>query len=59
MPFCTQFRKLCVGGYNDVFLWKEILRYAKKDAVFVTDDVKTDWWEMTQTQGEVPFGTLY
>ena len=37
-----------VRKYSDFIIWKEILRYAKgegKDIVFVTDDVKADWWE--------------
>lgn len=37
-----------VRKYSDLILWKEILRFAKgksKDIVFVTDDVKADWWE--------------
>lgn len=37
-----------IRQYSDYILWSEILDYssgAKKDIVFVTDDVKTDWWE--------------
>lgn len=37
-----------VRKYSDLILWKEILRFAKsenKDVIFVTDDVKRDWWE--------------
>ncbi len=33
--------------YGDLFIWKEIIRYAKendKDVIFVTQDVKEDWW---------------
>lgn len=40
-----------VRKYSDLILWKEILRYAKssrKDIIFVTDDVKRDWWEAGQ-----------
>nr|WP_297705293.1 PIN domain-containing protein [uncultured Butyrivibrio sp.] len=36
-----------VRQYSDLFLWNEILRFAKnkkKDVIFVTDDVKDDWW---------------
>lgn len=36
-----------VRKYSDLIMWKEILRYAKNQAVnviFVTDDVKSDWW---------------
>lgn len=36
-----------VRKYSDLILWKEIIRYAKAndtDIIFVTDDVKSDWW---------------
>lgn len=38
-----------VRKYSDLILWKEILRFAikeKKPVLFVTDDVKSDWWEV-------------
>lgn len=34
--------------YNDLILWKEILKFSKTnktDVIFVTDDIKLDWWE--------------
>ncbi len=37
-----------VRKYSDLILWQEILRYARNQAVnvvFITDDVKADWWE--------------
>lgn len=37
-----------VRKFSDLILWKEILRFAakeKKNVIFVTDDVKADWWE--------------
>lgn len=37
-----------VRKYSDLIMWKEILLYAKnnsKDIIFVTDDVKSDWYE--------------
>lgn len=37
-----------VRKYSDLILWKELLRFAakeKKHIIFVTDDVKADWWE--------------
>lgn len=37
-----------IRKYSDLILWLETLRYAKKeskDVVFITDDVKADWWE--------------
>jgi predicted nucleic acid-binding protein len=37
-----------IRKYSDLILWKEIIRYSKEnkiDVVFVTDDVKLDWWE--------------
>jgi hypothetical protein len=36
-----------VRKYSDLIMWREILRYAKinnTDVIFVTDDVKSDWW---------------
>lgn len=36
-----------IAKYSDLILWKEIIRYAKqnqKNIIFVTDDVKPDWW---------------
>lgn len=38
--------------YNDYLLWWETLRYAKcnnTNVIFVTDDVKRDWWENSGT----------
>ena len=46
-----------VRKYSDLILWKEILKYAKteeKDIVFVTDDVKADWWE-SSADGSITF----
>lgn len=37
-----------IRKYSDYIIWSEILRYArnkKTNIIFVTDDVKTDWWE--------------
>ena len=37
-----------IRKYSDLILWKETLRYAKSQSVnvvFITDDVKADWWE--------------
>ncbi len=34
--------------FGDLVIWKEVIRFAKQQAVpvvFVTDDVKEDWWE--------------
>jgi len=36
-----------VRKYSDLIMWKEVLRYAKindTNVIFVTDDVKSDWW---------------
>lgn len=36
-----------VRKYSDLIIWKEILRYSKDNSVnilFVTNDVKNDWW---------------
>ena len=38
-----------VRKYGDLIIWKELLKFAreqKKDIIFITDDVKTDWWEI-------------
>lgn len=40
-----------VRKYSDLILWNEILRFAKlnsKNVIFVTDDVKADWWETVE-----------
>lgn len=37
--------------YGDLFAWKEILSMArdrKKDVLFITNDVKMDWWDKEQ-----------
>lgn len=36
-----------IDKYNDLILWKEVLKYCRKNEknlIFVTDDVKSDWW---------------
>lgn len=38
-----------VRKFSDLILWKEVLLFAateKKNIIFVTDDVKADWWEL-------------
>lgn len=40
-----------VRQYSDFILWSEIIEYAtrnKTNIVFVTDDVKADWWETAE-----------
>ncbi|WP_423738389.1 PIN-like domain-containing protein [Clostridium algidicarnis] len=37
-----------IKKYSDLIIWKEILKYAsehEKNIIFVTDDVKRDWWQ--------------
>lgn len=37
--------------YGDFIIWKEVLRFAKEkgvNVIFVTDDVKPDWWEIVE-----------
>lgn len=37
-----------VRKYGDLIIWKELLKFAhtqSKNIIFVTDDVKADWWE--------------
>lgn len=39
--------------YGDFIIWKQILNYAqkeKKDIIFITNDVKEDWWEIVNGQ---------
>ncbi len=46
-----------VRKYSDLILWQETLRYSKKNnapIVFVTDDVKADWWQ-TNDDGNKQF----
>ena len=41
-----------VRQYSDFLLWNEIIEYSAhlhKDIVFVTDDVKADWWDTVTT----------
>lgn len=41
--------------YSDLILWKEVIRFAKekqKNIIFVTDDVKPDWWDGKNNQYE-------
>lgn len=45
-----------VRKYSDLIMWKEILRYAKdndRDVIFVTDDIKIDWW--VANNGQIVF----
>ncbi|MGH1110954.1 PIN domain-containing protein [Bacillus paranthracis] len=40
-----------VESYGDFFIWKETLRFCKendKNLIFVTDDVKEDWYNLTE-----------
>ncbi len=42
------------GKYGDLIIWKEIIEHAKKDEIksiiFITDDKKEDWWQITSGQ---------
>ena len=52
-------RKDGVRKFSDLILWQELLRYAKREnisVVFVTDDVKADWWQ-TDDNGNKQFHT--
>ena len=47
-----------VRKYGDLIIWKEMLKFAlkqSKNIIFITDDVKADWWE---TQDNKKFSTL-
>ncbi len=51
-----------IRKYSDYILWSEILDYslyAKKDVVFITDDVKTDWWENSIDESGNPVRLVY
>lgn len=40
--------KTGIQMYNDLVIWKEVLKFCKenqKNVIFVTDDVKADWYE--------------
>lgn len=42
-----------VKKYSDLIIWKEIIKYAKTastNVIFVTDDVKSDWWTNINNQ---------
>lgn len=44
-----------IRKYSDLILWKEIIHHAKEQQVniiFVTDDVKADWWKTDGTSPE-------
>lgn len=44
-----------IDKYNDLILWKEVLKYCRendKNLIFVTDDVKPDWWTGDGTKKE-------
>ncbi|WP_454862267.1 PIN-like domain-containing protein [Peribacillus frigoritolerans] len=44
-----------IRKYSDLILWKEVIRFAKeeqKNIIFVTDDVKPDWWNIVNNQYE-------
>lgn len=42
-----------VQAYGDLLIWKEVMRYCKEkqmNLIFVTDDVKEDWFELRNTE---------
>ena len=42
-----------VRKYGDLIIWKELLKFAREqeqDVIFITDDVKADWWETDNEQ---------
>ncbi len=44
-----------IRKYSDLILWKEIIQFAKekqKNIIFVTDDVKPDWWNIENDKYE-------
>ncbi|MBO9100020.1 MULTISPECIES: PIN-like domain-containing protein [unclassified Rhizobium] len=49
--FYTDYGVQYIGIYGDLILWKQILDYAKEknlqSIIFVTDDSKPDWWNIS------------
>lgn len=49
--FCDEKEKKDLGKrqlYGDLIVWKQIIRHSnntKKNIIFVTDDLKEDWWQ--------------
>lgn len=42
--------------YGDLIIWKQILKYAKenkKSIIFITDDLKEDWWLLDKSNRKV------
>jgi hypothetical protein len=42
-----------VRKYGDLIIWKEMLRFSRSNninIIFITDDVKADWWEIQNDQ---------
>ncbi len=47
--------------YGDLIIWKQIIKYAKetqKDIIFVTQDIKEDWWIKKEGKAEGPLYSL-
>lgn len=47
--------------YGDLIIWKQMIKYATsshKDIVFVTQDVKEDWWVKKNGKADSPLHTL-
>lgn len=58
--FCDSKKDGPDKGYGDFFIWKQLLEKtskSKQHTVFVTDDMKVDWWLKThgQSLGPVPY----
>lgn len=44
-----------IRKYSDLIMWKEVIRYARENQsniIFVTDDIKPDWWDTTKSPFE-------
>ncbi len=52
-------------SYGDLIIWKQIIEYCKnnnneiKNVIFITDDVKEDWWNIIQSNGKKRIGARY
>ena len=54
-------KKKGLAKYGDLFIWKEMIEFSKKEKVnliFITLDLKDDWWENSKTHLEPNFDLI-
>ncbi|MBU5308507.1 hypothetical protein KQI18_12040 [Clostridioides mangenotii] len=47
-----------IRKYSDLIIWKEIMKFSlehKKNIIFITDDIKVDWWERKSSNNDLTF----